>query len=91
MRAFIELHRICPCYIALYSGDLSLVAIDIMEASIVLYGIIIATIAKSVFPDGCILLQQVLQYMLRGCIYCCNTMLRGWKTDAISVSIPALL
>ena len=52
MRGSIELHRICPCYIALYSGDLSLVAIDIMEASIVLYGIIIATIAKSVFPDG---------------------------------------
>ena len=51
MRASIELHRICPCYIALYSGDLSLVAIDIMEASIVLYSIIIATIAKSVFPD----------------------------------------
>ena len=42
-----------PLYIALYSGDLSLVAIDIMGASIVLYSIIIATIAKSVFPDGC--------------------------------------
>ena len=51
MRASIELHRICSCYIALYSGDLSLVAINIMEASIVLYSIIITTIAKSVFPD----------------------------------------
>jgi len=51
MRASIELYRNCPLYIALYSGDLSQDAIDIMKASIVLYSTIIALIVKSVFPN----------------------------------------
>lgn len=52
MRASIELYRNCPFYIALYSGDLSQDAIDIMKAFIMLYSTIIALIVKLVFPDG---------------------------------------
>ena len=45
MEASIELYRICPNYIALYIGDLSLVTIDIIEA-------LQYYIVQSGFPDA---------------------------------------